>query len=290
MNRYWKLACLGLVMLAATGCVAQSEHDKLRMAFLREREQVVDLTARLEESLARIKAMQDARTPVADEGLQQRLEKALADKDRLERALSEAEDRLRKAGQDIVMLPPKIDQALRDLAAANPDLLTYDPRLGMVRINSDLTFDLGSVEVKAAAEATLAKLAGVIKSPDAQKYEALIVGHTDNVRIARPETRAKHPTNWHLSVHRAIAVKDVLDKAGVPAARMCVAGYGQYRPLVPNGPRGSQQNRRVELFLVPSTQTAVEAGPEVPAADAVKPTPAPTPAPAKPVELPEMFK
>jgi hypothetical protein len=32
-----------------------------------------------------------------------------------------------------------------------------------------------------------------------------------------------------------------------------VAGWGEYRPIVENGPRGAAQNRRVEVFIRPMT-------------------------------------
>ena len=47
-------------------------------------------------------------------------------------------------------------------------------------------------------------------------------------------------------MHRAIVVKDVLVKAGLPAQRLAVMGYGPYRPVSDDRSR----NRRVELFLV----------------------------------------
>ncbi|NCF41171.1 MAG: OmpA family protein, partial [Planctomycetia bacterium] len=63
--------------------------------------------------------------------------------------------------------------------------------------------------------------------------------------------RAKHPTNMHLSTHRAISVRDALVKDGIAANRVQVAGYGEFRPVAENGKRGSATNRRVEIFLTP---------------------------------------
>lgn len=284
MNRYLKLAVAALVSLTAIGCVSQADYDRLRTALLKEREQNADLQARLEQAAAEIKALREARS--GDQDLQARLEAALADKEKLSKALAELEDRLRKLGAMEVMLPPALDAALRDLAAQYPDLLTYDPRKGMVKFAADLTFDLGSDVVKPHAKEALAKFASIMKLPEAARYEAMIVGHTDNVRIARPDTRAKHPTNWHLSVHRAIAVKDVLVQNAVPQDRIFVGGYGEFRPIVPNGPRGAEANRRVELYLVPSTASSVAAISAEPAA----PPPAPAKPSAPPAEPPAMFK
>ena len=62
----------------------------------------------------------------------------------------------------------------------------------------------------------------------------------------------------HLSVHRAISVRKALAGAGVEPARIQVAGYGEFRPIVPNGPKGAAENRRVDLILVPMPQRLAE--------------------------------
>ncbi len=284
----WMMACvLGALALTSIGCVSQPDYDRLMTAYKQEKEQVVDLQGQVDELRARVKALQEANRP-GDQDLLKKLQDALKQKEDLETKVAQMEQQLRALGAETVVLPGSVDQALKDLAAANPELLTYDPKRGMVKFSADLTFDLGSDIVKPAAVRVLDKFAQVMKLPDAAKYEALIVGHTDNVRIAKPSTRAKYPTNWHLSVYRAIAVKDVLAKAGVPQSRFCVAGYGQYRPIVPNGPHGAQANRRVEIYLVPSTASGVA---QSEAGATAAPTPAAPPA-APPADNtpPEMFK
>ena len=62
----------------------------------------------------------------------------------------------------------------------------------------------------------------------------------------------------HLSAHRAIAVRNVLGQAGVDWTRMSVTGWGENRPLVANNKgKGTTDNRRVEIFLVPSSMRSV---------------------------------
>ena len=89
-------------------------------------------------------------------------------------------------------------------------------------------------------------MARILASSELAEFEAIVIGHTDATPITKPETLEKHPTNWHLSVHRAIAVKDVLVKAGLPATRLGVMGYADNRPVGDN----PAQNRRVEVFVV----------------------------------------
>jgi chemotaxis protein MotB len=168
-------------------------------------------------------------------------------------------------------LPGDLESALAQLAADYPNLLTFDPKTGILRFASDFTFDLGSVELRPEAQSLLQTLAGILNSPKAQGFEVRVIGHTDTVRIGKPDTRQRHPTNVHLSCHRAIAVRDALVGAGIAPVRMMVAGYGEFRPIVPNGPQGAAANRRVEIFLLPMPASLVPSGDSVPAASA--PTP-----------------
>lgn len=279
MTRYLKLFVLVMLTWSAFGCVSQHEADNLNTLYRKAQEQIVDLQAQLDEKDAQIAALREGAGMDADTLAQ--LEAAERDKAALEAALANMEAKLRAAA-GITVLPADVDAALRNLADANPGLMSYDSKRGMVKFSSDLTFSLGSTSVNAVASAGLNKLAAILNSPMARPYEVRIVGHTDNVPIKR--VRAQHPTNWHLSVHRAIAVKDVLGKAGVASTRLGVAGYGEFRPIVPNGPKGAQVNRRVEIYLVPMSNDDVS----VEAEPAARSTPVPT-ASLTP-ERPDAFK
>lgn len=279
MKKRFALLLMAAMAAGATGCVAQREADDLRTLYRKSQEQIIDLQAQLEEANARIAALQGAGASSAD------MAALAAERDRLRQALSDAEARLREAGQQVA-LPEPLDAALRQLAAQYPDLMEYDPAVGMVKFRSDLTFPLGSAQVGPEAKNTLNRLAEILRSDVAAGYETRIVGHTDNVRIANPATRQAHPTNWHLSAHRAIAVKDVLEQAGVEPTRLGVAGYGEYRPVVENAARrGAEQNRRVEIYLLqmPSGGVATTSVAE-------EPSMTPAPAPQAEAQSPEMLK
>jgi chemotaxis protein MotB len=150
-----------------------------------------------------------------------------------------------------------VNEGLRALADANPDIFEYDEKRGMLRFKSDVTFDLGSAKLTAKAESVIAKVASILNTSEARDLEVRVVGHTDNVPIRKSSTAAQHPTNIHLSAHRSISVRDALAKDGVDANRFMVAGYGEFRPIASNSARGNEMNRRVELYLVP--MPAVEA-------------------------------
>ena len=164
----------------------------------------------------------------------------------------------RLAGLSLTPIDPETDRALTALAAQYPDIIKYDSAKGMLRFASDLTFASGQDTVSEGARASLSALAKILSSGAAAAYEIVIVGHTDTQPISSG-TAQRHPTNVHLSAHRAISVRKEMAGLGVPADKMMVAGWGEFRPTVPNsGPRGNTpQNRRVEIYLTRSTATSM---------------------------------
>jgi len=253
------LACVWAVvgLLACVGCVGQGRVDDCEQLLRRTKEQVVDLQARLESKQNEIDALQNRPATDKPDTLAQ-LEAARADIERLRALLSDAQAKIRElASISGSALPAELDRALMALASTNPDLMSYDADRGMVKFSSDFTFALGKAEISATAQRSLRSLAEILKSDAASNYEVVIVGHTDNVPVTNPATLRNHKTNWHLSVHRAIAVKDVLSAQGIANVRMQVAGYGEHRPIVPNEvksngrPAGAEANRRVEIYLRP---------------------------------------
>jgi len=165
-------------------------------------------------------------------------------------------------------LPPDLDLALKELADRYAHAVHYDSAHGAVKWTSDLVFALGSDVVKNSALESLRQFSQIMKSPAAEGFDVVVVGHTDDVRISKPATRQKHPTNWHLSVHRAIAVGTALLKDSLEPTRVGVMGFGQYKPLVPNDSEENRaRNRRVEMYIVPTGTFA--AGAITPSSSAV---------------------
>ena len=152
------------------------------------------------------------------------------------------------------VLPEGLSKELKAFAKANSSIADFDESNGMVKLKSDLTFPPGRAKVKEEAVSVLAKLAEILGSESAAKFSLYIAGHTDDMPISRPSTKRRHPSNWYLSVHRAVGVQEALSKAGLDDARMCVLGFSKYHPVTPNKANkgGHQANRRVELWIVPS--------------------------------------
>ena len=154
---------------------------------------------------------------------------------------------------DVIVLPSEVDKALKEFAGKNGNLLAYYPKYGMVKLKADLTFKPGSDYVQTSATQALGQLARIINSPAASRFHVYVAGHTDDMRIVKPATKRRHPDNWYLAVHRAVAVQQVLTRAGLDTRRLGVLGFGEYHPVADNAPDrgGNKANRRVEIWIVP---------------------------------------
>ncbi len=173
-------------------------------------------------------------------------------------------------------LPIQLVSELTTFAQQNPDVVEFDEAKGLVKFKSDVTFSAGSSVVKPEAKTVIDKLAAILNGPTASQHELLVVGHTDNVPVSNPVTKKNgHFDNWYLSAHRAIAVSQELRTVGVQGSRMMVAGYADMKPIVPNDNDANKaRNRRVEVFILPTTVGGSPA-PAAPSAPlTLKPVPA----------------
>ncbi len=127
----------------------------------------------------------------------------------------------------------------------------FDPATGVSKFDSDLLFATGSDEVRAEGMQVLNEFANIMNQPDAQHLRVLVVGHTDDKPISKPGTKAKHPTNWHLSTNRANSVVLAMKKHGVIEKRMEAAGCSMFQPVTANTDDNARaKNRRVEIFVL----------------------------------------
>ena len=139
---------------------------------------------------------------------------------------------------------------LASLARRYPSL-QFDPGTGAGKLDTDILFDSGSVELKPDAEQFLAELAQVLNTAEARDLKILVAGHTDDRKLARKPARDKYDNNFDLSTERALSVASALRRHGIAEHRMAVAGFGAHQPVAPNLTSGDQQkNRRVELFVM----------------------------------------
>lgn len=256
------IGCVGLAWLGGCASLDEYNHLKAQNRLLRaEKEQLAQ-------------GLYDARQTNDSLGTRvDSLEGELADKDawladvkreseQLEELRRKAEAEARSIAANMQLsnltitgpkLPAALDSALERFANEHPTHVVYDAAAGTIKWKSDLLFALGSDVVKESSKDPLRQFSEIIKSEAAADFEVIVVGHTDSRPIVKPSTKAKHPSNWHLSAHRAISVAAVLRNNDYPLARIGIMGYGEYRPVADNDTEdGASQNRRVEIYLIPA--------------------------------------
>jgi chemotaxis protein MotB len=252
---------LALLVVANSGCVSAAKYRDLETSARNMQARLEQAETELQGERAKAKELQ-ARLASAQAELEAKnaqIQTLMDARDRLKaayEALRAEFDKIKGAKPDTIVinktsLPPDLNKMLKDFADKYGDKVEYDPARGLLKWKSDLLFDLGSAELKADALPALQDFATILKSDAAAGFDTMIAGHTDNTRIGKPATRQQHPTNWHLSAHRAISVLFELIKDGVDPTRQTVMGYGEYQPVVANDTTENKaQNRRVEIYLV----------------------------------------
>jgi len=250
---FFTTGIMTLVGISAVGCVRHERYDTARTATMSLQEQLVAaqnerdnnssaLTSR-ERQLAQAEANLGA--------LQEQYDLLATELD----AIDDENNSLFTTVTSIKFgpLPIDVQQKLAALAANYPDDMWFDAETGMIRFGSDFTFSSGRATMKNDAAEVIGRVATILNSPDAESFEIVVVGHTDNVQ---PNSSAqRYPTNWELSTARAVSVAKALSTNGVDPARFEVAGFGEYRPLIDNTEGGTKENRRVEIYLRPENTT-----------------------------------
>jgi len=246
-----------IIALTLCGCVKQEKYDDLKLRNRSQQQRIDELEGQLNVTKLKLAQTEKQLAEAQEAGgadvnaLNKKIEALQNDIDKKAALISRMQDQLVKGG---AVLPPELASALEKFAAANSDMITFDEASGMVKFKSDLLFEKGSDVVAPQAAEPIKKLCEIINSTNAQGFDIVIAGHTDDMPIRKSETMSQHPTNWHLSAHRAISVEKIMETNGIKPTRISVRGFGEYRPLEANeaGKKGNPKNRRVEIYLVPA--------------------------------------
>lgn len=184
--------------------------------------------ARLAETLDASDALSEAqRAQISDLG--RRMNRALAGKvQELQRYRSEFFGRL------------------RDILGTRPGIQVVGDRFVF---QSEVLFASGSADLGTEGQRQLAQLARTLVDiskdiPAEVDWILRVDGHTDDV----PINTASFPSNWELSLARALSVVRYLTTQGVAPKRLVAAGFGEYQPLDPaKTVEARGRNRRIEL-------------------------------------------
>ena len=188
------------------------------------------------------------------------VDKILADKGTLSKALDDAKarlDELRKAqaaAEARTLLFKDFGQRFKALVDAGQ--LRVETRRGqlVLEVTGDLLFEAGHAEVKTAGKGALMEIARALQtaSPPARRF--LVTDHVDDEPL-----KSRHfKSLWELTAERAVAVVELLVSLGVPAASLTPAGAGSADSLVANDSVPDRaKNRRLEIALLPGPDDAM---------------------------------
>jgi outer membrane protein OmpA-like peptidoglycan-associated protein len=119
-----------------------------------------------------------------------------------------------------------------------------------VTFDSGILFATNSSTLNQASKSALTQFANSLKNTPDTDVE--IYGHTDSTGNDR--------INIPLSKERAGSVKNYLIGQSIADARLTTEGLGSSQPVADNATKiGQQQNRRVEVFIIPNTKMIQEA-------------------------------
>lgn len=192
------------------------------------------LTHDLQDASGRIKVLEAEKGTLAV--MRESLEKSVEAKDAELAALKGTHDQLQEK--------MKAEIAKGDIA------LSQDGTRLRVDLVDKILFDSGKTQVSKSGENVLARMGSVLAAMEGKQVQ--VSGHTDDRPISE-KLRATYPTNWELSMARAMNVVRFLEAQGVPPQKLVASGHGQYAPIASNKTnRGRARNRRIEILLTPA--------------------------------------
>jgi chemotaxis protein MotB len=147
------------------------------------------------------------------------------------------------------------DRLKRELNESRIEISQFKNQMTVIKLTSEVLFNSGSAKIQLSGQKVLAVIA---ESLNAYPDRAIsIEGHTDNVPIGK---NSSYVSNWELSTARALAAVNFFQQNNqMDPQRLQVVGHGEFQPVSSNETvEGRQQNRRIEIRLMPEAQVSAE--------------------------------
>lgn len=172
------------------------------------------------------------------------------------------------ASAEMKRLADAMRKALAPLIQEGKVTVHSSARGVVVDINASFLFPSGQAQLSPDAMPLLERIAGVLIP---LRYAIQVEGFTDD----QPIHNNVFPSNWELSSARAGSVVRLLATQGIAPQRMVAAGYGEFRPVVPNDSEANRaRNRRVSIaVLAPGRQRVIGQTPIMEIPDHADPNP-----------------
>lgn len=262
------------------------KYDELLAAHQREEKEAEATRAELESARMQIESLKGElqKMGVNMETLNEQLQQTGTQKEQLSKSLQELQRALEEYKARAAQLE-RIKQrfeVLRDKLKKLTELgLKVEIRRNrmVIRLPGDVLFASGDDKLRPEGRKVLDAVAEVIRNDKQLSGRYFqVAGHTDN----KPLSGGRFGDNWGLSTMRArevlvylIAPLEPTAPAGTPAGkaptkgkgggggltpeRLHAAGYGETDPVAKNdSDEGRQQNRRVELVLMPDVEEMLD--------------------------------
>ncbi|MCQ2969485.1 MAG: OmpA family protein [Clostridium sp.] len=115
----------------------------------------------------------------------------------------------------------------------------------VIQLRENILFETAKSSLRNDSKEILSSIAKLISSLD---NNIMVEGHTDN----RPISTADFPSNWELSVDRAVnVVRYFVETEGINPRRLSATGYGEYQPVANNDTEENMaRNRRVNILIM----------------------------------------
>lgn len=128
----------------------------------------------------------------------------------------------------------------------------------VIRFMDNVMFDSGSAELKEDYLYILDNMTDVLTEYEDEITMVRIEGHTDN----RPINTWRYPSNWELSVYRAVAVlRYMIEEKDFNTDKISAVGYGEYHPIADNDTEeGRSKNRRVDFVITKTAESIAKEG------------------------------
>ena len=122
-----------------------------------------------------------------------------------------------------------------------------------ITFKNQILFKSGSAELLPESYDILAQIGNALVDIN---NNIIIEGHTDDIA---PNIKSGYHSNWELSSSRALNVAQIfIKRSNIRPERISIAGYGEYKPIVPNTSEKNREiNRRVSVIIVKGQASTV---------------------------------
>jgi len=229
--------------IIASGCVSSSKFEKMEAG----KNQEIDVLQQEKAALSDEKSMLEQDNAVLKEQIIALQEQKIEAQQQVE-TLEQQKTALVETSQQRQQQYEALVKGLSNEVAKGQLKVRQYQNMLAVDLAEQIFFDSGKAKLKKEGKEVLQKVATALK--DYKDKVIRVVGHTDNVPVAK-SLQGTFPTNWELSVARAVNVVRFLQESGIPPEVLIPSGRGEYNPVASNDtPEGRQKNRRIEIMLI----------------------------------------